>query len=313
MPPPFDPAGFNPVPGRSETLSPGLRRVLAPNPSAMTFRGTNTYLVGTGAVAVIDPGPALPDHLDAILAALAPDERISHVFVTHSHVDHSPLARELARVTGAPVLAFGDSRSGMRPRMRQLAAQGVAGGGEGVDADFAPDVTLADGAVIEGGDWALRALWTPGHLGNHLCFAWGDEVFSGDLAMGWASSLISPPEGDLGAYMASLARLRGLGARRLHPGHGAPVEDPAARLEDLISHRRSREAEIIRALRLGPATIEALTRTIYTDVAPQLLPAASRNVLSHIIDLMDKNSVVAEGSALLTSRFHLAAADPGAS
>ena len=305
MPTPFDPAGFNPVPGRCETLSPGLRRVLAPNPSPMTFRGTNTFLVGTGAVAVIDPGPALPDHLSAILAALAPGERISHIFVTHSHVDHSPLARDLARATGAPVLAFGDSRSGMRPLMQRLAAQGVTGGGEGVDADFAPDETLADGAVVEGGDWALRALWTPGHLGNHLCFAWGEEIFSGDLVMGWASSLISPPEGDLGAYMASLARLRALDARRLHPGHGAPVTEPAARLDALIAHRNSREAEILDALSVAPATIESLTRMIYTDVAPQLLPAASRNVLSQLIDLMDKNVVAAEDTALLTSRFRL--------
>lgn len=303
MPTPFDPASFDPVPGLAEPIAPGLRRVLAPNPSAMTFRGTNTFLVGTGAVAVIDPGPAIPAHLRAILAALAPGERISHILVTHSHVDHSPLARDLARETGAPVLAYGDSRAGMRPQMQRLAAEGGMGGGEGVDADFAPDEMLADGAVVSGGDWELRALWTPGHLGNHLSFVWGDEVFSGDVAMGWASSLISPPEGDLSAYMASLDRLAALGARRLHPAHGAPVEDPAARLAELSAHRRAREAEILAALGAGPSGIDALTRRIYTDVPAALLPAASRNVFSHLIDLEERNIVEAEDAPLREARF----------
>ncbi|WP_233192814.1 MBL fold metallo-hydrolase [Acidimangrovimonas sediminis] len=296
-------AAFDPRPGVVEQLAPGIRRVLAPNPSAMTFRGTNSYLVGTGTVAVIDPGPALPAHRDALLAALAPGERISHILVTHSHVDHSPLAPELSRLTGAPVLAFGDSRTGMSPAMRHLAAEGGLGGGEGIDAAFAPDVTLADDETISGSDWELRAIWTPGHLSNHLSFAMGDAVFTGDVVMGWASSLISPPEGDLGAYMTSLARLRTLGARRLHPGHGAPVDDPDARLSALIAHRLGREAEILAALSAGPATIEALTRAIYTDVPTALLPAAARNVFAHIVDLIERNEIEAKGTPLVTAQF----------
>lgn len=305
MPPAFDPAAFDPVPGTADRLAPGIRRVLAPNPSPMTFRGTNSFLIGRGEVAVIDPGPEDAAHLAALLAALAPGERISHIFVTHSHIDHSPLARKLSQATGAPVLAYGDSRAGMSPAMQRLAEEGGLGGGEGVDADFAPDVALADGEAVRGGDWELRALWTPGHFGNHLSFAMGDVVFTGDVVMGWASSLVSPPEGDLGAYMASLARLEAFGARVLHPAHGAPVTDPAARLAELIAHRRGREAEIRAELAHGPATIGALTRAIYTEVAPALLPAAERNVFAHLLDLAERKIVEIDGTPRVSARFRL--------
>lgn len=305
MPTPFDPASFDPEPGTAERLSPGIRRVLAPNPSPMTFRGTNTYLVGNGEVAVIDPGPEIASHMAALLAALSEGERISHILVTHSHLDHSPLARRLSQVTGAPVLAYGDSRAGMSPTMQRLADEGGIGGGEGVDADFAPDVILDDGEAVRGPDWELRALWTPGHFGNHLSFAMGDALFTGDVAMGWASSLVSPPEGDLGAYMASLSRLEAFGARVLYPGHGAPVTDPAARLAELIAHRHGRETEIRARLEQGPATIGALTRAIYTDVPPALLPAAERNVFAHLLDLLDRNIATATGTPLISAHYAL--------
>lgn len=300
---PFDPASFDPIPGVAEVLEPGLRRILCPNPSPMTFRGTNTFLLGSGAVAVIDPGPAIPAHMEAILAALWPGERISHILVTHSHLDHSPLARPLAEATGAPVLAYGDSRAGMSEAMIRLAATGELGGGEGVDADFTPDEIVPDNAVIAGGDWQIRALWTPGHFGNHLSFAWNGAIFTGDVAMGWASSLVSPPEGDLGAYMASLDRLAGENARLLYPAHGAPVTEPAARLAELIAHRRGREAEILAALDAGPATPAALARTIYTDVAPALLPAASRNVFAHLLDLVERNLITSKGTPDFSAMF----------
>ncbi|WP_317054789.1 MBL fold metallo-hydrolase [Roseovarius rhodophyticola] len=282
---------FDPTPGVVADLGDGIRRILAPNPSPMTFRGTNTYLVGATDVAVIDPGPADENHLSAILTALAPDQRITHIFVTHSHLDHSPLSPVLARETGAKVHAFGPSRAGRSAVMQGLAAAGLTDAGEGVDPDFAPDVVLEDGAQMEGPDWSLTALWTPGHLGNHLCFAMGDVIFSGDLVMGWASSLVAPPDGDLTDFMASCRRLRQMNARVLHAGHGAPITDPAARIDWLIAHRNEREAAILTALSTAPATAEALTRQIYTDTPQALLPAAERNVLAHLIDLHGKNTV----------------------
>ncbi|MGB8621685.1 MAG: MBL fold metallo-hydrolase, partial [Paracoccaceae bacterium] len=213
---------------------PGLRLVLAPNPSPMTYWGTNTYLLGTGYVAVIDPGPASDAHLEAILGALAPGERISHILVTHSHVDHSTLAPALSCATGAPVLAFGDSAAGRRA---DLAALTGLGGGEGVDRAFSPDERLADGDIVRGQGWSVTALWTPGHMGNHMCFAWGEALFTGDHVMGWASSMVSPPDGDLTAFMTSLERLATRRDRIFYPAHGAPVRDPAARLAELIAHR----------------------------------------------------------------------------
>lgn len=291
-------------PGEVQLLAPGLRLVLAPNPSPMTFRGTNSYVLGEGAVAVIDPGPADPAHLRALLAALAPGERVSHILVTHAHLDHSPLARPLAEATGAPVLAFGSATAGRSAAMARLAAKGLAGG-EGVDAGFAPDVVLRDGAEVEGDGWRLRALHTPGHFGNHMSFLWGDAVFAGDTVMGWSSSLVSPPDGDMGAYMASLDRLAELGARRLYAGHGDPVADPAARIAALAAHRRAREAAIREALAAGPADAGTLARRIYTDTPAPLLPAATRNVIAHLLDLMEKNLTESEGPPGPVSRFRL--------
>ena len=297
---------FAPTPGQPETLAPGLRRILAPNPSPMTWRGTNTYLLGRRDLAVIDPGPEDARHLAAILAALEPGQRISHVFVTHAHVDHSPLARRLSRETGAPVHAFGDAGAGRSKVMRDLARAGLTGGGEGVDRDFTPDIALCDQDRVDGEDWQLKALWTPGHFGNHLCLAWGDVIFTGDLVMGWASSLVSPPDGDLTDFMASCRRLRGVRARIFHPGHGAPVHDPAARLDWLIAHRRTREAAILAALSDGPVDVTGLTERIYTDTPIALRPAAARNVLAHIIDLYRKNIVEAEGNFDPSATFRLA-------
>jgi hydroxyacylglutathione hydrolase len=293
-------------PCRPEPLAPGLRRLIAPNPSPMTERGTNTYLLGRGTLAVIDPGPAIPAHLEAILAALGPGERIGHILVTHSHLDHSPLARPLAEATGAPVLAFGPSTAGRSPAMAALAAAGL-GGGEGVDAGFAPDVTLADGAQVEADDWRLTALWTPGHFGNHLCFAAEGlaegAIFSGDHVMGWASSLISPPDGDMAAYMASLARLAAVPARRLYPGHGAPGEDPAGRIAELTAHRRAREAAIRAALTPEPRSLSAITAAVYTDVPAALRPAAERNALAHLLDLAARNIAAADRPPSLAARW----------
>lgn len=299
------PDDFNPQPGVAEELATGLRRLLAPNPSPMTYRGTNTYLLGERDIAVIDPGPDDPVHLQAILDALHPGQRISHIIVTHAHLDHSPLSRALSAHTGAPIYAYGDFRAGRSAVMEDLAAKGLAGGGEGVDAQFTPDKNVADGQVIQGDGWQLRALWTPGHFGNHLSFEWEDAVFTGDLVMGWASSLVSPPDGDLTDFMRSCERLEGHRATVYHAGHGAPVANPAERLEWLLSHRRGRETSILEALETAPGTARSLAERIYTETPPALMGAAARNVFAHLVDLVGKNLVKPENELSETTSFTL--------
>lgn len=279
------PDDFNPTPGAAETLEPGLRRILAPNPSPMTWRGTNTYVLGTTGLAVIDPGPDSDAHLEAILNAVGQGQKITHIIVTHSHLDHSPLAAPLARATGAPILAFGGPEAGRSPVMQELALAGLAGGGEGIDTAFAPHHALADGATIAGDGWTLEVIHTPGHLGNHIALGWGDACFTADHVMGWATSLVSPPDGDLTDFMASCRKLRARNWRVFHPGHGAPIHDPAARLDWLISHRQSRETAILKALADGPQTARALAERIYTETPPALMGAAERNVFAHLVDL----------------------------
>ena len=275
----------------AERLAQGLRRVRADNPGPLTGPGTNSYILGEGAVAVIDPGPEDARHLAALEAALARGERISHVVVTHAHVDHSRLARPLAARWQAPVLAFGAAAAQRPPAFEGL------GGGEGVDTEFAPDIRLTDGATIEGDGWRLTALWTPGHMGDHLCLLWGEAAFSGDHVMGWASTVVSPPDGDMAAYMASLDKLAAASPRILFPGHGDPVADPAARIAELRAHRRGREAAILSHLGAAPQDIGTLTRAIYTETPATLLAAAERNVLAHLLDLCARGAAVSDGPA----------------
>lgn len=294
-----------PVAGQATTLEPGLRRIIAPNPSPMTFWGTNTYLVGTRDIAVIDPGPAIPEHLESILTALGPGQRISHIVVTHTHIDHSPLARPLADRCGAPVLAFGGPEAGRSAVMRDLSAAGLAGGGEGIDTAFRPDTELADGDRIAGPDWELEVVHTPGHLGNHIALAWGDLCFTADHVMGWASSLVSPPDGDLTDFMASCRRLRARNWRCFHAGHGAPIGDPGGRLGWLIAHRESRESAILAALSDGRRDARNLAESIYTDTPAALLPAAERNVFAHLVDLTVRGLAEPAGALSADSRFRL--------
>ncbi|TDE38493.1 MBL fold metallo-hydrolase [Antarcticimicrobium sediminis] len=297
------PDDFDPTPGAPIRLADGLRRVLAPNPSPMTYRGTNTYLIGDRELAVIDPGPMSEPHLEAILAALEPGQSISHIIVTHSHLDHSPLARPLAERTGAPVIAFGGAEAGRSAIMSELAAGGLAGGGEGIDRHFAPDRVVTDGEIIEGDDWSLEVLHTPGHLGNHIALGWGGMCFTADHVMGWASSLVSPPDGDLTDFMASCRRLRARNWEAFHPGHGAPIESPDARLDWLIEHRLAREAAILLALENGAATARSLAERVYTETPPALLGAAERNVFAHLIDLAQQNRVSPQGELAAVATF----------
>lgn len=299
------PDDFNPQTGLAVQLEPGIRRIVAPNPSPMTYRGTNTYLVGSSDIAVIDPGPAIPEHLEAILAAVEGGQQITHIFVSHSHLDHSPLATDLRRRTGAPVYAFGNASEGRSQVMADLVSKGMVGGGEGIDVEFRPDITVADGDVVVGAGWSLEVLHTPGHLGNHIALAWNDICFTADHVMGWASSLVSPPDGDLTDFMASCRRLLQRKWRVFHPGHGAPIFFPEHRVEWLINHRKSREAAILETLRFGPTTARGLAEAIYTDTPPELLGAAQRNVIAHLVDLVGKSKVSPIGSLSATAKFEL--------
>lgn len=285
-----------------------VRVVRAPNPSAMTGPGTNSFLIGDREVAVIDPGPDDPAHVQAILDAA--EGRISHILVTHAHLDHSAGVARLAQATRAPVFAFGPADSGRSPTMERLAATGLVAGGEGVDAAFRPDIALRHGDLLQSADWAIEALHTPGHMGGHLSFRLGDAIFCGDLVMGWSTTLISPPEGDLVDFLRSLDLLARLGPRVLYPAHGDPVTEPLPRLEELAAHRRLRSAQIMAALDRAPQTAAELAARIY-DIPPALRPAAQRNVLAHLLALRDLGAAACEGPVAADARWHLPSAEGG--
>lgn len=292
--------------GEMVELAPGLRRIIAPNPSPMTYWGTNTYVLGRGAVTLVDPGPNIAAHAKAILSGLAKGETIARILVTHSHVDHSPLARPMAEAAGVPVYAYGNAEAGRSEVMRALVAEGLASGGEGVDSAFAPDICLADGAPLDiGNGEEVTAVWTPGHFANHLSFAYGGALLSGDHIMGWASTMISPPDGDLSAFFASCEMLLARGETTYYPGHGAPVADGPARTREMVAHRKAREAEILASLAKGAKTPRALTQEIYQDTPPALHGAAMRNVFAHLIDLTNKEKTAPSGALSEAAEFHL--------
>ncbi len=288
-----------------DPIAKNVWRLTAPNPGPMTHTGTQTYLIGHEAVAVIDPGPDDPGHVAAVLdAAQGP---ISHILVTHAHVDHTGAVPALAKATGAPVLAFGPATAGRSEGMARLAARGGVTGGEGVDAGFAPDQILADGARVAGPDWQVTALHTPGHLSSHMSFVLDDTdiVFTGDTVMGWSTTLISPPDGSVGDFMASVERLAALGRARYLPGHGDIVPDGPTEALRQAAHRRAREAQVVQALEHGPGTPGDLTTQIYHDVPQHLHPAAQRNVLAHLIDLAEQGRVAMPDGTLEQGRFRL--------
>ena len=290
---------FDPEYGVCRRVSPRIRRVVADNPGPFTFTGTGTYIVGNGTVAVIDPGPDDGAHLEALLAAVE-GETVSHVLVTHTHRDHAPLARPFADAVGALVLAA-------RPPARETHASG--GLDEAEDQTFRPDVILNDGDRIAGPDWTLETLATPGHASNHLAFALIEEnaLFSGDHVMGWATSVVAPPDGDMGAYMASLERVAARGFETLWPTHGAPVTDVAPFLTAYKAHRLEREAQILARLAAADRTISQMVPGLYVAVDQRLWPAASLSVLAHLIDLVRRGVVVCDGEPGLASAFRLKA------
>jgi glyoxylase-like metal-dependent hydrolase (beta-lactamase superfamily II) len=283
--------GMSEITDMGAEIGVSIWRLRAANPSPMTGQGTNTYVIkGPETALVIDPGPALPAHLDAILAVAGPLP-LAGILVTHAHLDHTELVPELKRRTRAEVLAYGPVAEGRSALMQSLVAAGLTSGGEGLDHSFNPDRRLHDGQILDLAGLRLDVLHTPGHLAGHLCFALGQTLFTGDHVMGWSTSLVSPPDGDMAAYVASLTRLATRPWQRFLPGHGGEVTSPDARLQELRQHRQARESAILQALTAGPATPDALAQAIYTDTPPHLLPAASRNILAHLIDLQARNRV----------------------
>lgn len=277
--------------GAVDQVSPLIRRVIAPNPGPFTFHGTGTYIVGRGAVAVIDPGPLIDEHVDALLAAVA-GETVTHILVTHTHVDHSPAAIPFKQATGAATYGFGSHRSG-----RYWADKGDAGS-RGGDRAFAPDHLLRDGDEIAGPGWTFEAVHTPGHCANHLCFALKEEsvLFSGDQVMGWSTTVISPPDGDMRDYMASLRRLLGRGDAVYWPTHGPAITEPKRHVEALIAHREQREIAIATALADGLGRIPAIVARLYADIPEKLHPAAARTVLSHLVHMIETGRASCDGA-----------------
>ncbi|MDM7459812.1 MAG: MBL fold metallo-hydrolase [Paracoccus sp. (in: a-proteobacteria)] len=286
-----------------ELCAKDLIRVLAGNPSPLTGPGTNSFVIGDRDRVVIDPGPDDPAHLDAVWQAA--QGQISHIIVTHAHLDHSAGAARLAQRSGAPVLAFGTATAGRSPTMQQLAQSGMDSGGEGLDLDFRPDVLLHDDMRLDTPAGEIVVLHTPGHAAGHLCLAWRDVLFSGDIVMGWSSTLISPPDGDLCDYMRSLSRIAAWGAARLLPAHGPAVEDPPARLSDLAAHRRQRTAQILATLIQRPGTAEDVARRIY-EIPEPLIKIAARNVLAHLLALYDLGAVETEEKSGIASVWRMA-------
>ncbi len=284
--------------GEPEAVSPLIRRVVANNPGPFTFTGTGVYIIGHGTVAVIDPGPDLPDHWQALLSALD-GEQVSHVFVTHGHLDHSPLARRLARHFGAKVYASPQVPIPTDSEVRLEA---------GDDLDFRPDVGLKDADTFTGPGWTLTALATPGHTSGHICYALAEEqaLFSGDHIMGWSTSVISPPDGDMSDYMNSLRRILAMNFQTLWPTHGPPITTPQPFIEAYIAHREAREAAILSYLQNGPTTIPAMVKQIYADVDTSLHPAACHSVLAHMIKLLKDGRVATDSTTPdLTSQYRL--------
>jgi len=270
--------------GRAEQVAPNVRRLLAANPSPFTYEGTQTYVVGRGEVAVIDPGPDLADHVDSILAACK-GERIAAILCTHTHRDHSPASRAVAAATGATIVG--------------CAPLAIEDDGPRADAafdfDYLPDRVLGDGERLEGDGWALEAVATPGHTSNHLCFALGDVLFTGDHVMGWSTTVVSPPDGDMTLYMESLDLLLGREDRIYLPAHGPAVDNPRGHVRGLVGHRRMREKQILAQLGAGEGRIPVMVEAMYRDIDPRLHPAAGRSVLAHLVDLQRRGLVRGEG------------------
>jgi glyoxylase-like metal-dependent hydrolase (beta-lactamase superfamily II) len=289
-------------PDQVEEIAPGVRRLLANNPGPFTFTGTLTYIVGRGKVAIIDPGPADQAHIDALLKAVQ-GEDVTHIFVTHTHRDHSPATAAVKAATGATVYAEGPHRAA-RPLYRGE-HNPLEGSG---DHDFQPGVRLRDGEIVRGEGWTLEAVTTPGHTANHMGYAFkeANALFCGDHVMAWATSIVAPPDGAMADYMASLHKLAQRGERIYYPGHGPAIADGPRFAEFFIEHRRARERSILARLAKGECDIPTLVRAIYIGIDPRLVNAAGLSVLAHMEDLVARGVVETEGAPAISGRYRLA-------
>ncbi len=290
-------------PGVAEEVVPGVRRVLCNNPSPFTFTGTVSYIVGRGKVAIIDPGPADDAHIQALLDAVR-GETVTHIFVTHTHKDHSPGTAALKAATGASVYAEGPHRAS-RPcyESEKLSSE------SGADRDFAPDVAVSEGDVVTGDGWALEALATPGHTANHLAFIWGEKgiTFVGDHVMGWSTSIVAPPDGSMVDYMASLDKLIARDEDLYLSGHGPEIREGRRFARFLARHRKAREASILHRLGKGEADIPTIVRASYIGIDPRLMTAAGYSVLAHLEDLVAREVVETDGDPTIEGTYRLAA------
>ena len=298
---PFD-KSFELVPGQVDEVMPGIRRVLCNNPSPFTFKGTVSYIVGRGKVAIIDPGPDDPAHGAALLDAVR-GETVTHIFVTHTHRDHSPGVPAIKRATGAQVLAEGPHRAA---RMLQVGEAPRLDASN--DTDFAPDRALADGEVVPGTGWTIEAVTTPGHTANHMAFAFKEAgiLFSGDHVMAWSTPVVAPPDGSMGDYMASLQKLAKRPEAIYLPGHGPAVHNAPRFVAAYILHRKAREASILNRLGKGESDIPALVAAIYANLDPRLVKAAGLSVLAHLEDLVARGAVKSDGPTSIAGRYRLA-------
>ena len=298
---PFD-KRFDLPPGKVEEVAPGVRRLLANNPSPFTFRGTVSYILGRGQVAIIDPGPIDEAHIAALLDAVR-GETVSHVFVTHTHRDHSPAVPRIKAATGALVLAEGPHRPARTLRVGEAPRLDASN-----DTEFRPDRVLADGEVVHGPGFTVEAVATPGHTANHMAFAFKEAniLFSGDHVMAWSTPVVAPPDGAMSDYMASLEKLARRPESIYLPGHGGAVHDAPRFVRAYIVHRRAREASILRRLGKGAADIPAIVRAVYIGLDPRLIRAAGLSVLAHIEDLVTRGLVVTDGEPAIDSVYRLA-------
>ncbi len=289
-------------PGVVEEVRPGVRRVLCDNPSPFTFTGTVSYIIGTGKVAILDPGPDNEAHAQALLAAVR-GETVTHIVVTHTHRDHSPNTGRIKQATGATVYAEGPHRAS-RPRYESEKHSPESG----ADRDFVPDVIVADGDVIEGAGWRLEAVATPGHTANHMVFAWPERSvnFVGDHVMGWSTSIVAPPDGSMVDYMASLERLASRDEDLYLSGHGPEIPEGPRYVRFLTRHRKAREASILHRLAKGATDIPTLVRAIYIGIDPRLITAAGYSVLAHLEDLVARGVVATDGDPVIGGTYRLA-------
>lgn len=290
---------FDPRYGVAVDVAPNVQRITVNNPSAFTFHGTNSYLIGRDSLAVIDPGPDDNAHFEALMRAIG-GRPVSHIFVSHTHKDHSPLAMRLKAATGAPILAEGPHRPARPMRVGEVNPLE-----ESSDHDIQIDRLLADGEIVEDDGWALQAVFTPGHAANHLCFGLVDTgvLFSADHVMAWATSIVAPPDGAMTDYMASLDKVLARDDKLYLPGHGGPVKSPKTFVRGLKAHRRMRERAILERLAAGDRTIPDIVKAIYRDTDRRLHGAAGLSVLAHLEDLVGRGKARAEGDVAIDSVF----------